>query len=185
MTVPTHRRPAALLQRGSRDRADGRRLPRRAARARRSTSTTITAATAPSRSRARPARSSAASGCRARAMSSAACSPMSTPTSMSWPMATRPMTPPPRRRWSQRLLDEQLDMVVGTPRVTRRRRPIAAAIVLGNRAADRHARAAVRAQLHRHLLGLPRLLAPLREELPGARRRASRSRPRSASTRWS
>ena len=51
------------------------------------------------------------------------------------------------------------------------------------RAADRHARAAVRAQLHRHLVGLSRLFAPLREELSGAVARASRSRPRSASTR--
>ena len=77
-----HRRPASLLQRGSGDRADGRRLPRRAARRGDLRLRQQQHATAPARSRPRPARSSAPSGCRARAMSSAACSPTSRPTSM-------------------------------------------------------------------------------------------------------
>jgi cellulose synthase/poly-beta-1,6-N-acetylglucosamine synthase-like glycosyltransferase len=39
----------------------------------------------------------AASAARAKAMWSGACSPISTPTSMCWSMAMRPMTPPARR----------------------------------------------------------------------------------------
>ena len=42
---------------------------------------------------------------------------------------------------------------------------------LRQRAADRHGAVDLRRPHHRHAVGLPRLLAPLREELPGARRR--------------
>ena len=82
------------------------------------------------------------------------------------------------------LLDEQLDMVVGTRqhevgrRLSRRPCPRQPAV-------HRAAGAPVRPQLHRHLLRLPGLLAALRQELPGAVGRASRSRPRSASMRSS
>ena len=49
-------------------------------------------------------------------MSSAACSRTSRPTSTSWPMATRPMTPPPPPTLVDKLVGEQLDMVVGARR---------------------------------------------------------------------
>ena len=77
----------------------------------------------------------------------------------------------------QLLLDEQLDMVVGT-RQHEAKEPIAAAMCSGTGCSPGLLARPVRAQLHRHFLGLSGVLAPLREELPGALRRASRSRPR-------
>ena len=66
-----------------------------------------------------------------------------------------------------RLLDEQLDMVVGA-RKSRGRGGLSARPWARQPAVHRPARQPVRPQLHRHLLGLPGLLAPLRQELPGA-----------------
>ena len=65
------------------------------------------------------------------------------------------------------LLAEQLDMVVGTRR-HEEKDAYRGGHVLGNRLFTGLLVAPVRAQLHRHLLGLPSILAPLRQELPGA-----------------
>src|SRR5712671_6430279 len=68
-----------------------------------SSSATTIPPIAPLRSRARPAHRCAASAAKARVMWSGGCSPISTPMSMCWSMAMRPMT----------LQAERLDMVVG------------------------------------------------------------------------
>ena len=82
------------------------------------------------------------------------------------------------------LIADQLDMVVGTRR-HEKKDAYRGGHVLGNKLFTGLLVGPVRPQLQRHLFGLPRVLAPLREELPGAVARASRSRPRSASTRSS
>ena len=80
-TITAHRRAAPLLQRGSGHRRDGRRASAPRCPAGRSTSTTTTAATARGRSRRRAARWCGPSASKAKAMSSAGCSPTSMPTS--------------------------------------------------------------------------------------------------------
>ena len=80
----------------------------------------------------RPARSCAPKRARARAMSCAACSPTSRPTSMCWSTATTPMTPAQRRRWSRKLIEEGLDIVSGR-RVATGADAYRAGHVLGNR----------------------------------------------------
>ena len=84
----------------------------------------------------------------------------------------------------RKLLDEQLDMVVGA-RKSEVEEAYRRGHALGNKLFTGLLAEPVRPQLHRHLLGLPGLLAPLRQELPGCCRAASRPRPRSASTRSS
>ena len=64
------------------------------------------------------------------------------------------------------LLAEQLDMVVGTRR-HEAKEAYRGGHVLGNKLFTGLLVGPVRAQLQRHLLGLPRLLAAVREELPG------------------
>ena len=66
-----------------------------------------------------------------------------------------------------KLIDEQLDMVVGT-RVHEASGRLSPRPRARQPHDDRPARAAVRPNFHRHLLGLPRFLATLRQELPGA-----------------
>ena len=163
----SHRRPASLLQRGSGDRADGRRLPRRAARRRRSTSTTITA-----RDRTREVAAAAGAIVRTERMQGKG-------------HVVRRM-----------FADVEADIYVmadgdatydaaAAPELVRqaarraarhgRRRPqvggrggLSARPRARQPAVHRPARQPVRPQLQRHLLGLPGLLAPLRQELPGA-----------------
>ena len=64
------------------------------------------------------------------------------------------------------LLADQLDMVVGTRR-HEEKDAYRGGHVLGNRLFTGPALRPVRAQLQRHLFGLPRFFAPLCEELPG------------------
>ena len=86
------------------------------------------------------------------------------------------------------LVDEQLDMVVGTRQHEVDRR-LSRRSCARQQALHRAARGAVRAQFHRHFLGLSRVLAALRQELPGAvggvrdRDRDERPRARAAGCR--
>ena len=102
---------------------------------------------------------------RARATSCGACSPTSTPTSTCIADGDGAYDPADAPSLVNALITERVDMVVGT-RATARH---------GRRAAPRRSASALRLALppllrrrrHRHLLGLPRLHAPLREELSG------------------
>ena len=123
------RRSGALLQRGSRHRQGGARLPRRAAGGARSIVYDNNSSDQHGgRGARRPAPSCAARPARAKAMWCAACSPTSKPTSMCWWTATTPMTPPRRRMIASELVEEGYDVVSGQAHRMAQPPPIAPAM---------------------------------------------------------
>ena len=111
------------------------------------------------------------SRCRARAMSCAACSPTSRPTSTCWSTATTPMTPPPRPAMLRLLLEQQLDMVTGGAGDRRRTAPTGPATGSATACSPAMVRGVFGNRDQRHAVGLPRLQPPLREVVSRAGRR--------------
>ena len=80
------------------------------------------------------------------------------------------------------LLDDRLDMVVGT-RLHEAKDAYRGGHVIGNRVFTGLLSRLFGRSFSRHFLGLPGVLAALRQKLPGAVAKGSRSRPKSRSTR--